>query len=233
MWNWLSFLAEPWFVIPWYLVGAAGAAWVAWDVMQVNTQVNKAVKGAFPIIVFFFSVIGIAVYLWSARPPDIGKKSGEEEKEAFHAYATKSMLRKVTGSVIHCVGGDGMGIMTAMVVARLVGLSFWQEFWFEYAVGFLFGWFIFQYLSFRYMDDASRPEAYFKAFRGEFPSMVTVMLGMGVVMRLVTPHVVGMQPSPWTYGFWGFGSLGLLVGFVLTYPTNAWLVKIGWKHGLM
>jgi hypothetical protein len=67
--------------------------------------------------------------------------------------------------------------------------------------------------------------------RAEFFSMMTVMAGMGAVMAYVTPLAVGQQPSPLTAAFWGFGALGLLVGFVATYPMNFWLVKIEWKHG--
>jgi hypothetical protein len=62
--------------------------------------------------------------------------------------------------------------------------------------------------------------------------MATVMLGMGLVMRFVTPAVVGHPPRPDTAAFWGFGALGLLVGFIFTYPMNWLLVKIGWKHGM-
>ena len=62
--------------------------------------------------------------------------------------------------------------------------------------------------------------------------MMTVMAGMGAVMGYVTPLVVGEQPDAHTFAFWGFGALGLLVGYVATYPMNWWLVKIGWKHGM-
>jgi hypothetical protein len=44
--------------------------------------------------------------------------------------------------------------------------------------------------------------------------------------------VVGAQPKPLTYAFWGFGMLGLLVGYVLTFPMNWMMVKVGWKHGM-
>ncbi len=70
-----------------------------------------------------------------------------------------------------------------------------------------------------------------KGGRAEFFSMITVMLGMGLVMYYVTPAVVGEQPLPNTYAFWTFGSLGLFVGFIFTLPMNWWLVSIGWKHG--
>jgi hypothetical protein len=37
-----------------------------------------------------------------------------------HRYVGKTW-KKVVGSDIHCVGGDGLGIMSAMVLTRLVG----------------------------------------------------------------------------------------------------------------
>lgn len=228
--SFLYFLAKPWFVVPWYSVGLLGALWVVYDAYQVNCHVTPALKWAWPIIIFFFSVIGIALYVWTCRPPGISKKHGDQKKEAHHEFVS-TPFRKVTGAVIHCVGGDGLGIMTAMVVSRLAGMSFWQEFWFEYALGFAFGWFIFQYKAMSAMAD-SPLQALWMGGRAEFFSMITVMAGMGAVMAFVTPRVVGEQPMPQTFAFWGFGALGLLIGFLATYPMNWILVKMGWKHGM-
>lgn len=228
--SFLYFLGEPWFVIPWYAIGLLGALWVVYDSYRVNRHVTPALKWAWPIIVLFFSVVGIALYFWTCRPPGIGQVEGEQQKKEHHEFVS-TPFKKVTGSVIHCVGGDGLGIMTAMVISRLVGMSFWQEFWFEYALGFAFGWFIFQYKAMSQMADGPL-QALWMGGRAEFFSMITVMAGMGAVMVYVTPHVVGEQPLPQTFAFWGFGALGLLVGFVVTYPMNWILVKMGWKHGM-
>ena len=226
----LAFLAEPWWVVPWYAVGLVGALWVIRDTHRANDQLGTALRWAYPIIVLFFSVLGLALYLASARAPGIGRLSGDDAREAHHRFVSHP-LRKVTASVIHCVGGDGLGIVTAMVIARVVGVKFWVEYWFEYAVGFGFGWFIFQFLAMRKMAD-SPWKALWMGGRAETFSMSTVMAGMGAVMGFVTPLVVGEQPRPDTAGFWGFAALGLMVGFVVTFPMNAWLVRIGWKHGM-
>lgn len=228
--SFLAFLAEPWFILLWYALGIAGAIWVLYDSYIVNTKVNTALKWAWPIIIFFFSIIGIALYLWTCRPAGIGSIEGEAEKERHHEKVA-TPFRKVTGSVIHCVGGDGLGIMTAMIIARLLNMGFWLEFWFEYAVGFAFGWFIFQYKAMIGMANGPL-SALWMGGRAEFYSMITVMAGMGAVMGFVTPLTVGEQPKPTTYAFWGFGALGLFVGFILTYPMNWVLVKMGWKHGM-
>ncbi|HVX41912.1 MAG TPA: DUF4396 domain-containing protein [Gemmatimonadaceae bacterium] len=225
-----TFLAQPWFVIAWYAIGVLAAAWVIYDEIMVNTPLNTAVKWAMPIIVVFFSVIGLALYWWACRPPHIGDKEGDEAKQAFEQYV-KPTYKKVNGSIVHCVGGDGLGIVTAMIIARLVSLSFWQEFWFEYAAGFAFGWFIFQMKAMLSMTD-SVPKALWMGGRAEFFSMITVMGGMGLIMGIVTPLAVGQQPKPDTAAFWGFAALGLLAGYIATIPTNWILVKMGWKHGL-
>lgn len=229
-WGFLSFLAEPWFVIPWYAVGLVGAAWVLYDTHVANTQVKPAVRWAWPIIVLFFSAIGLTLYWEVNRPPHIGQEQGEQARRHYAEYVARTH-RKVIGSVIHCVGGDGLGIVTAMVIARLVGMSFWQEFWFEYAVGFAFGWFIFQYKAMSGMTN-SVLKTLWMGGRAEFFSMMTVMAGMGLVMAFITPLAVGQQPKPDTFAFWGFSMLGLLVGFIATYPMNWLLVRLGWKHGL-
>jgi hypothetical protein len=184
-----------------------------------------------PIIVLFFSAVGIALYFATARAPGMEKLPDQDSKRAAYDQYERRMWRRATGAVIHCVGGDGLGILTGMVIARASGLSFWREFWFEYLIGFAVGWLIFQRKSMTMMTE-NLPEQLVRAFRGEFFSMLTVMGGMGAVMTFVTPLVVPSQPKPWTFAFWGFGMLGLLVGFIFTYPMNWMLVKLGWKHGM-
>ncbi len=228
--DFLSFLTSPVFVVPWYGFGLVAGAWVFFDEQTANKNVNEAIKIGFSILIVFFSVIGLFLYLLTCRPPGIIHKKGEEAR-AYHHQFVSPKWKKVTGSVIHCVAGDGLGIVTAMVVSRLLNFPFWTEFWYEYAVGFAFGWFLFQTWSMHNMGN-SFGTSLWMAGRAEFFSMITVMVGMGLVMRFVTPAVVGSSPDPTTAAFWGFASLGLLVGFIFTYPMNWWLVSIGWKHGM-
>jgi len=230
-WGFLAFLAAPWFVLPWYAIGVAGAVFVAHDLARVNTPLKQAMKWAWPIIVLFFSLLGLALYFGTARAPGISRMKRDEEKQQAHDALEENMFRRVNGAVIHCVAGDGLGIMSGMVIARATGMTFWQEFWFEYAVGFGFGLFIFQLKSMRRMTERTS-KALWMAFRAEFFSMLTVMGGMGAVMAFVTPLVVSAQPKPLTYAFWGFGMLGLVAGYLFTFPMNWMLVRIGWKHGM-
>jgi len=225
-----SFLADPWFVTSWYFIGVGGAGWALYDMLFVNTAVNPPLKAAWPIIIFFFSVLGLAFYFWTCRPSGVGDMTEKEKKEKHKEYVDNTFY-KTNGALIHCVGGDGLGIVTAMIVLRLSNVTFWQEFWVEYAVGFAFGWIIFQLWAFL-LQDNDILTALFKAFRAEFFSMASVMIGMGLVMAQITPRVVGAAPPPDTFAFWGFASFGLLVGAILTFPVNYALIKLGWKHGM-
>src|SRR5664279_399640 len=143
----LRFLTQSAFVIPWYAFGVIAAVWVLCDTLNANRHVTPALKAACPVIVLFFSVLGLALYLLSCRPKGIGsiqKRAGDEQAKRAHHEFTADTWKKVVGSDIHCVGGDGLGIVSAMVLTRVLGFSFWPEFWTEYAVGFVSGWFLFQ-----------------------------------------------------------------------------------------
>ena len=243
----LSFLTNGYFVVSWYLVGLILAVWVIYDVLYVNTAVSNPLKVGWPIIFIFFSVIGLVMYLLTCRPkgmPLIKPKITNKDFEAkFHSKYVSNTISAVTGSVIHCAAGDGLGILTAMVVGTYVGLGFWSEFTAEYIVGFLFGWLLFQYPAMKAMG-YSTSDALRKGGRAEFFSMIAMMAGMLFTMIVLLPKVISSMaipmassmkmpmPMPDSYAFWGIASLGLLIGTIITYPMNWWLVSIGWKHGM-
>ncbi|MEO7087468.1 MAG: DUF4396 domain-containing protein [Bacteroidia bacterium] len=231
----LNFLTDESFVLLWYVSGLLLAMWVIYDLYNLNTSVNKSLKVGWPIIVIFFSVIGFLWYLLTCRPDGLLFRYPKENKKAFdkehHHEQVSSTFSKVTGSVIHCVAGEGLGIMTAMVIARYIGLNFWAEFTGEYITGFLFGWILFQYTAMRSIGN-SPSQALWKGGRAEFFSMITLMSGMLLTAKLIQPLIISSPPLPSTYTFWGLASLALFIGTIITYPMNWWLVSIGWKHGM-
>lgn len=44
--GWLAFLAQPWFVIPFYAIGVVGALWVTYDAYHDNMALKTAMKWA-------------------------------------------------------------------------------------------------------------------------------------------------------------------------------------------
>lgn len=209
-WGFLFFLADPWFVIPWYALGILGMGLVFYD---GSTRNAPAMKCAWAFIVLFSSVLGIILYHAAARSP----------------AREQSMLRRVNRAVVRSLAGGGLGIMTGMVLARALGMSFWQEFWLEYVVGVLSAWLLFQYPAVAPMA-RRRGKALLRSLRSELFSMLTVMAGVGVVTGFMTPLAVGQQPKPLTFAFWGFATLGLLMGYAFTLPMKWMMVRAGWAR---
>jgi hypothetical protein len=102
----------------------------------------------------------------------------------------------------------------------------------EYVLGFAFGWMIFQALFMREMAGGSYSRSLTNTIIPELLSMNLLMAGMvPTVMALRMRIASGIDP--WTPAFWFVMSIGLLVGFVIAYPMNWWLVANHLKHGMM
>jgi hypothetical protein len=133
---------------------------------------------------------------------------------------------------MHCVAGDGVGILAGAVLSSVFGLAGLVEVVVEYILGFAFGWTIFQAL---FMRDTAGG-SYLRALRSTF---VPELLSMNLLMTGMVPTVMALKSripaaaDPTTPRFWFVMSMGLLVGFILSYPMNWWLVAYHLKHGMM
>jgi hypothetical protein len=133
---------------------------------------------------------------------------------------------------MHCVAGDGVGILAGAVLSTILGLAGITEVIVEYALGFGLGWVIFQSLFMRDMAGGSYRKALTSTFLPELLSMNLLMAGMVPTVMALREHVASANNSV-SPRFWFVMSMGLLVGFVITYPMNWWLVANHLKHGMM
>ena len=69
-------------------------------------------------------------------------------------------------------------------------------------------------------------------FAPELLSMNYLMTGMLPTVMMLRKHIPSAM-DPTTPNFWFVMSMGLLVGFVVSYPINWWLVMNHLKHGMM
>ena len=136
------------------------------------------------------------------------------------------------GSTMHCVAGDGVGILAGAVIGSMLHLSARMHVTLEYVLGFGFGWTIFQALFMRDMAGGSFLRALKQTFVPEFLSMNVLMGGMVPVMTLMMASAPGGE-SPRNASFWFVMSIALLAGAIIAYPMNWWLVAHHLKHGMM
>ena len=179
-------------------------------------------KWGFVLLTAYTGVVGAFLYVLGCREPLPGT----------HEQYTAARWRQTLGSTMHCVAGDGVGILVGAVLSSLLGLTGLAEIALEYLLGFGFGWTIFQALFMRDAAGGSYPVALRRTFFPELLSMNLLMAGMVPTAMTLRRHV-DLAGDPAHPRFWFVMSMALLVGFIVAYPMNWWLVANHLKHGMM
>jgi Domain of unknown function (DUF4396) len=204
----------------WFLLTAAALLFVAVDIR--STPESPVLKWGFVLLTAYTGVVGAFLYVLGCREPLPG----------MHERYVAARWRQALGSTMHCVAGDGVGILAGAVIASVLGLAGLAEVVLEYVLGFAFGWAIFQALFMRDMAGGSYQRALTSTFMPELLSMNLLMAGM-VPTVMALRKWIGPAADPMMPSFWFVMSMGLLVGFVVAYPMNWWLVANHLKHGMM
>ena len=204
----------------WFLLTGAALLFVAVDIR--STPESPVLKWGFVLLTAYTGVVGAFLYVLGCREPLPG----------LHEQYVAARWRQALGSTMHCVAGDGVGILAGAVIASVLGLAGLAEVVLEYILGFAFGWAIFQALFMRDMAGGSYQRALTSTFMPELLSMNLLMAGM-VPTVMALRKWIGPAADPMTPSFWFVMSMGLLVGFVVAYPMNWWLVANHLKHGMM
>lgn len=204
----------------WFGLTFLSVAFVAWDLLT-RTPEMKVMKLGWILVVLYTGPVGLLVYWISCREPAPGT----------HERFVAPLWRQAVGSTIHCMAGDATGIIAAAIVTSALHLPMGVDCLVEYVAGFAFGLFVFQALFMKEILGTSYGQAVLRTWLPEWLSMNAVMAGMiPVMVVLMTRHMEAMEPgSP---RFCGVMSLASLVGAVMAYPVNYWLVKVGLKHGM-
>ena len=204
----------------WFLLTAAALLFVTIDIRA--TPESRVLKWGFVLVTAYTGVIGAFLYVLGCREPLPG----------LHERYVAARWRQALGSAMHCVAGDGVGILAGAVLANILGLGGLAEVILEYILGFAFGWAIFQALFMRDMAGGSYRRSLARTFVPELLSMNLLMAGMIPTVMILRTRIASAA-DPTTARFWFVMSMGLLVGFITAYPMNWWLVTYHLKHGLM
>ena len=204
----------------WFLLTALSVLYVAIDIQ--STPESPVLKWGFVLLTAYTGPLGAFLYVLGCREPLPG----------LHERYVAVRWRQVLGSTMHCVAGDGVGILAGAVIASVLQLPGVLDVALEYALGFGFGWTIFQALFMRGDAGGSYKTALRHTFVPELLSMNVLMAGMVPTMLLAMKYVPGAH-DPAGPAFWFVMSMALLVGFVTAYPMNWWLVSRHLKHGMM
>jgi hypothetical protein len=184
----------------WFVLTAAGVLFVAVDIR--TTPESPVLKWGFVLLCIYTGPIGAFLYVLGCREPLPG----------LHERYVAARWRQVLGSTMHCVAGDGVGILAGAVIATLLALPRAADIAPEYVLGFGFGWTIFQALFMRGMAGDSYRLALSSTFIPELLSMNLLMAGMVPVMVAAMTQIP-QSHDPLAREFWFAMSMALPAGF--------------------
>ncbi|WP_225225443.1 DUF4396 domain-containing protein [Komarekiella delphini-convector] len=221
--NEANFKSSAWIdtvLIVWFSLTVLSVVYVAWDAFTSNPELT-VMKWGWLLVTLYTGVIGAALYILSCKEP----------APMQHEEFVKPLWKQTVGSTIHCLAGDATGIIVAAAITMTLGLPMWLDVISEYLFGFAFGLFVFQSLFMKDMLGGSYLKAVRRSFIPEWLSMNAVMAGMiPVMVILMSLDMTAMEAT--SIRFWGVMSLATLVGFVVAFPVNMWLVAVDLKHGM-
>ena len=145
----------------WFLLAGISLLFVAIDIR--TTPESPVLKWGFVLLTAYTGVVGAFLYVLGCREPLPG----------LHERYVAARWRQTLGSTMHCVAGDGVGILAGAVLAS--ALAGPAEVIIEYVLGFAFGWTIFQALFMREMAGGS----YFRSLTSTF---IPELLSMNLLM---------------------------------------------------
>ncbi|MHB1698629.1 MAG: DUF4396 domain-containing protein [Acidobacteriaceae bacterium] len=207
-------------LLVWFVLTVGSVLYMAYDLFT-RTPEMKVMKWGWLLVALYTGPVALILYVLSCR------KLAAETHDRFVAPLWKQSV----GSTIHCLAGDATGIILAASVTLTLGLPMGVDSAIEYVSGFAFGLLIFQSLFMKDMLGGSYLHAIKKTWLAEWLSMNAVMAGMiPTMIILMSRNMNRMDPT--SVRFWAVMSLATLVGAVLAYPINWWLVKNGLKHGM-
>lgn len=204
----------------WFVLAGLSVAFVVPDIR--TTPAHPVMKWGFILLVAYTGVFGLVLYVLGCREPLRGT----------HERFVAERWRQVLGSTMHCVAGDGVGILFGAVISSVIALTAPVEVALEYLLGFAFGWTIFQALFMRDMAGGDYLRSLRMTFLPELMSMNLLMAAMVPAMTIlrawIAPDAGLGDPA-----FWFVMSMALLAGFIVAYPMNWWLVANHLKHGMI
>ena len=233
-----------WLVIVSYIsiaLGIVTAAVIAADVIA-HPQRMRIMNVVWPVTGLYFPVIGWWFYHSLGRPMPMDKPMdmamGHTGAAPMHMHMEKQPFWKsIFVSSTHCGAGCVLGdIIGAPIVFAagwtLLGMRLFADYAVEFALAYCFG-IAFQYLAIKSMQEASPQQAIIGAVKADTLSLVAYEVGMfgwmAIVVFLLIPE---QQLNPTMAVFWFMMQIGMILGFITTYPANWLLVRWGVKSAM-
>jgi Domain of unknown function (DUF4396) len=224
--SWLTVVA--WI---WLIVGFASACLILFDIFVRGHRQQMAVMDAvYPITALYLGPAALLLYWrWGRNARDMVHMSGHP------TVSRKPRWVSIAIEVSHCGAGCTLGDVIAEWATYALGLTLAgstlaAEYVGDYILALGFG-IVFQYFAIAPMRGLGLRDGLVAAAKADFISLTFFEVGLFGWMALMNfiffpaPHQL-MPSSP---AFWFLMQIGMIVGFVTSWPANVWLIDRGIK----
>jgi hypothetical protein len=214
------------------ILGLLTALAIAFDV-TAHPQRMKIMNVVWPITGLYLPVVGWWLYADMARREPMSMPMDVMDMNAAHGG--RSFRKSVFVSTTHCAAGCVIGdIIGAPIVFWTGWTLFGERLYAEYVVLFVLAYafgIAFQYLPIRVMRRLSRRAALLEAIKADTLSLTAFEIGLFAWMAVVYFQFVP-RPELTSPTYWFMMQIGMVLGFIASYPPNWYLVRSGVKPGM-
>jgi hypothetical protein len=180
-----------------------------------------------PVTGLYLPLIGYWFYRALGRPMAVDAPKGK----AAHA-PWKGIFLSATHCGAGCVLGDILGApLVYKFGLTLLGSTLLADYAAEFIFAYVFG-IAFQYFPIRSMRQVSPATAIWDAVKADTLSLIAFEVGMFGWMAFARFVLLPAPPAPNSVVFWFMMQIGMIFGFLTTYPANWLLVRAGIKSGM-
>lgn len=196
-------------------------------------QTMMIMNFVWPITALYLGPAALWGYLRSSSkmPPPPHRQLQKEVRVESNVLTHEQVALATT----HCGAGCALGDIVSEWLVFAVALTFvGSEFPTRLTMDLLLGWafgIVFQYFTIVPMRRLSFGRGLFQAIRADTLAIIAFEIGLFAWMTFAH-YVLFPRPhlQPTQAAFWFMMQIGMVVGFVTSYPANIFLLKSGWKE---
>lgn len=224
-------------VLSWVSLGVAFACALAIvvDLLSGHRQHMWIMDLVWPITALYAGPLTLWAYFRIGRLSTHKRMQEAKQRGEEPPSKRKPFWQSVCVGVSHCGAGCTLGDIAGgwiifMGAFEIAGMALWPEYIADYALAFSLG-IAFQYFSIAPMRGLGVRDGIVAALKADTLSLTAFELGlfgwMAIIQFVLFP-IEYLHPD--TPVYWFLMQIGMLLGFLTSYPVNAWLMKAGLKE---
>ena len=216
------------------VLAGASASIIIVDLLRGAAQTMWIMDIVWPITALWAGPLAVWAYFRYGRAGSKRAAAKAKAEGVDPPNTRQPMAVLVAKATTHCGSGCTLGDLVAEWVSlvlplSIVGYHIFGAWIYDYVLAFAFG-ILFQYFTIKPMKKLSRGEAIKAALKADSLSLTAWQVGMYGWMAIATFVIFKHELHQTSPVFWFMMQVGMVLGFITSYPINWWLLRKGVKE---